>query len=766
MKLTSLLLLIILICLSCARGKPDFSAALFQDNQAILRQIKSNPELFNPDTLIYLGLYNLAIEAINILNPSDSLLLIYARNLGESGEFDKSNILLSRLREEAHSDEYYKLKMWFALDKMDTVLTNKYCDSLRLDSIMPHDAEDYVERNLLLAVHHHNCKRYKESIQRNEQMVEYILKHNLPERLLLIAYRKIGNDYNDIARNKLPFSVPLEICKEKALRYYRLEMEIMERKPEYYRLRIALNHLTTALLLQPYLPPLEVADCYLKVLETLIILDDGNQVFALNPIYVSVAVYNLTSQIAKDGLKKNWSLIQKYSDMHYRMLNTRAMYQIISNSFIDIKDYYIQKNPENVFNLLRIANFETTTTLDLLNLSNRLKYPNEKKFTNLLKTYGKNAPNFVLNYFLVREMELFNAQKGLKTGEKDFKANLNYTQILDHLTNESTVSLTKGALDTLIQYCKQTNTTIIDYQNAFDYTLIIYITPDSIYRVVNPHGNILEQKFVKGFMGAIEGDNIHAFKEIGRTLYNNLHLAEVKTKHIIICPDEVWDPFPFDALPAGKQSVLQWRDLNYLIKRFKIFTIPNILSLYPVIRHEVKMDICLWSSSVDDNTLPYNKTFGAFMREKFNANFETPNPEGILHILAHSTTENGRVRFQLNQRTIAIEDNYDFSAKMVVLHGCSSGLGPGIKGEGNLSLYRTFLYNGSSAVLYSIWDVDNNSSTRLFRHFYERTKQGTQITTALREAKLHILYNQNYPEWSSPFYWANFQYIGAELIPD
>lgn len=155
------------------------------------------------------------------------------------------------------------------------------------------------------------------------------------------------------------------------------------------------------------------------------------------------------------------------------------------------------------------------------------------------------------------------------------------------------------------------------------------------------------------------------------------------------------------------------------------------------------------------------------MKEKFKTDYEVPNSDGILHILAHSTIEDGHVQFQLNNRTISTDRNYDFSAGMVVLHGCSSGVGRGLKSEGNLSLYRTFLYNGSAAVIYSIWDADNHSSTGLFRHFYDRTKRGsTEMTSALREAKLQILNDPNYPEWSSPFYWANFQYIGSELVLD
>ena len=767
MKLWSLLFPIMVISLSCTRNKPDFSAAISRDNKAILQQIKSNPDSFNPDTLMRLGLYNLAMEAINFLNPDDSLLLIYARNLGESGEFDKSNALLQRLSEKVSSTEYYKLKMWFALEKMDTVLTKKYCDSLELDRIPTDDPEDYVERNLLLAVHHHNTKRYAESIRRNEQMIEYILKHDLPERFLLVAYRKLGNDYNDIVRDKVPFPIPVEICIERTLKYYRLEMEIMERNPDQYKMRMALNYITTAMLLKSHLLPPEVTDYYFKALEKLITLDDGNLVLALNPIYVSICVHQLTHLLYRENFKKNYTLIQKYSNIHSRMLNSRAMYQLVSNAFIDIKDYYEQKNPENVFVFLHTDNFETTSNLELLNMSNRLKYPNEKKFAYLLQTYGKHTPTFVLNYFLMRELELFRAHQGKKTVTDDLKLELDYHQILNQLNGQYTVNLTKGALDTLVQYCKETNTTIIDYQHAFDFTIIIYITPNSTYRVIHPRNNILEQPFVNGFLNAIEQNNISAFKKIGGILYNRLYLSEVKTENIIICPDEIWAPFPYDALPVGEQPSMQWRDLNYLVRKHKIYTIPNILSIYPLVKKKIKMDVCLWSSSLNDNTLPYNKPFGAYMKEKFETDYENPDSEGILHILAHSTMEDGHIEFNLNNRTISIDRNYDFSAKMVVLHGCSSGVGRGIKSEGNLSLYRTFLYNGSAAVIYSIWDADNHSSTWLFRQFYERTTQGnTEMTRALREAKLQILNNPKYPEWSSPFYWANFQYIGSELVPD
>ena len=99
----------------------------------------------------------------------------------------------------------------------------------------------------------------------------------------------------------------------------------------------------------------------------------------------------------------------------------------------------------------------------------------------------------------------------------------------------------------------------------------------------------------------------------------------------------------------------------------------------------------------------------------------------------------------------------------MILHGCKSNNGKYVKSEGILSLSRMFLYNGSNSVISSLWDVDNKSSTELFKLFYSELKKGKNTNESMRIAKKKILFESLPSEWSNPYYWSSFNSYGNSL---
>jgi CHAT domain-containing protein len=98
--------------------------------------------------------------------------------------------------------------------------------------------------------------------------------------------------------------------------------------------------------------------------------------------------------------------------------------------------------------------------------------------------------------------------------------------------------------------------------------------------------------------------------------------------------------------------------------------------------------------------------------------------------------------------------NLSLSADLVVLSGCQTGLGKELRGEGLVGLTRGFLYAGSSAVLASLWAVDDESTADLMTRFYRGLlKENRRPADALRTAQLEMSRTQR---WSAPFYWAGF----------
>ncbi|MBI5249884.1 MAG: tetratricopeptide repeat protein [Desulfomonile tiedjei] len=97
------------------------------------------------------------------------------------------------------------------------------------------------------------------------------------------------------------------------------------------------------------------------------------------------------------------------------------------------------------------------------------------------------------------------------------------------------------------------------------------------------------------------------------------------------------------------------------------------------------------------------------------------------------------------------------NADMVVLSSCLSPGKPG-SGETNglFGLSRAFLFAGADSVILSMWQVNDDSTAKLFIEMYRNLKDGSKAE-ALRQAKLAMLSNQ---ATSHPYYWAPFVLMG------
>ena len=109
------------------------------------------------------------------------------------------------------------------------------------------------------------------------------------------------------------------------------------------------------------------------------------------------------------------------------------------------------------------------------------------------------------------------------------------------------------------------------------------------------------------------------------------------------------------------------------------------------------------------------------------------NSYRIIHIGTHAVAQQSRPElaklvFSLVDRDGKPSNGYLFAydisqlnlrAELITLAGCKTGLGEEIRGEGTVGLSHAFLQSGASAILVSLWDVDDESSAALMRLFYD-----------------------------------------------
>lgn len=98
-------------------------------------------------------------------------------------------------------------------------------------------------------------------------------------------------------------------------------------------------------------------------------------------------------------------------------------------------------------------------------------------------------------------------------------------------------------------------------------------------------------------------------------------------------------------------------------------------------------------------------------------------------------------------------------AELVVLAACQTGIGPLEKGEGMLTLGRSFAYAGCRSSVVGMWSVNDNTTAETMVYFYENIKAGMPKHEALRMAQLKYLDNNDGIK-THPYFWAGLVFNG------
>ncbi len=133
----------------------------------------------------------------------------------------------------------------------------------------------------------------------------------------------------------------------------------------------------------------------------------------------------------------------------------------------------------------------------------------------------------------------------------------------------------------------------------------------------------------------------------------------------------------------------------------------------------------------------------------------------LLHLATHATfrADNPFLSWiRLADARLTVADLYDLTLAgrpLIVLSACETGL-LGQRGGGLIGLSRAFLAAGASALVVSLWKVDDATTADLMAVFYEAYVSGAPPAEALRRAQRAVLAAHPHP-----LYWAPFVFIGA-----
>lgn len=101
------------------------------------------------------------------------------------------------------------------------------------------------------------------------------------------------------------------------------------------------------------------------------------------------------------------------------------------------------------------------------------------------------------------------------------------------------------------------------------------------------------------------------------------------------------------------------------------------------------------------------------------------------------------------------------SVQLVILSACETGAGKLVKGEGLMSLSRSFAAAGCPDIITSLWKADDQTTAYITQRLHYYLEKGYSKDKALQQAKLDLLHsNEVDPRLKTPGYWAHLIFIG------
>lgn len=265
-------------------------------------------------------------------------------------------------------------------------------------------------------------------------------------------------------------------------------------------------------------------------------------------------------------------------------------------------------------------------------------------------------------------------------------------------------------------------------------------------------------------------------------LYQTLQLPKKSNnKNLIIIPDGLLTFLPFEALITKESKTTNFAKMSYLLNNFKIGysnsadfylnSIPfqhkkeTILGVFPLFENS-NLELAFSKNELEN----LQANFSGKYLDKQEATFENfkKNAENysILHLSTHASSgdiiEPANIRF-IDQEILYSElYNLNLNPNLVVLSACETGIGKLYKSEGAMSVARGFQFAGAQNLLFSLWKVNDFTTSVLMEKFYKNVKNGNSFFESNHQAKLDFLNDETISNAKkSPYYWASFVYYGS-----
>ncbi|WDF60020.1 CHAT domain-containing protein [Flavobacterium sp. KACC 22758] len=277
-------------------------------------------------------------------------------------------------------------------------------------------------------------------------------------------------------------------------------------------------------------------------------------------------------------------------------------------------------------------------------------------------------------------------------------------------------------------------------------------------------------------------NDISGYNHYGKDVYDLLKLPNNSVyKNLIIVPDGILNFLPFEALITQESNTTNFAKMHYLLNDFRIAytTSANIyLNTKPVSKSKKTV---LGVFPVFEGTsfeLSYSKKELESIRRNFKgkylensnagfADFKNNAPNySILHLSTHASSGDietpASIKFYDQEILYSELYNLHINPDLVVLSACETGIGKLYKAEGAMSIARGFQFAGAQNLLFSLWKVNDFTTSVFMSDFYKNVKNDVSYFEANTNAKREYLNDKSIPNAKkSPYYWSSFVYYGS-----
>ncbi len=422
-------------------------------------------------------------------------------------------------------------------------------------------------------------------------------------------------------------------------------------------------------------------------------------------------------------------------------------------------------------------------------LSEKTKSGVLKNYLNDLKTISSSEKKLVNDLQIINN-EIVKEQQKIKLADLEKINSLikkqNQTMLLLKSEKLKVSENSKSSFDIqdLFTKLKIEKANLIEYfvgQNAI-YSFVISENKIVLNAIENSESNKNKiKKFIDFFADpdAISND-ISGYNSTANSVFVLLKISKFKQKNLIIIPDGLLNFVPFEALITQKSATTNFAKMSYLMTDFAISynnsagfylnskALSNknsVLCVFPVFE---KTDFELAFSKTEMQAIKTNFEGKFFDNEKatFNNFKSNANNFSILHLSTHADAGNtdfpATIKFYEQEIMYSELYNLKINPDLVVLSACQTGLGKLFKSEGSMSIARGFQASGAQNLLFSLWKVNDYTTSVFMTNFYKNIKNKMSFSESNHKAKLDFLSNSEISNAKkSPYYWAPFVYYGT-----